>query len=134
MRYTFNLKKAYDDFHLYNGYTVYGRGERPRSEYVSPYKENRYIPEHNITRRMCYNKLGQYEDIDESPEHLAKIKKILEIIKNKKVDVALFEYVQTDVHPLEVYNRCYRKEWKLTQEEYDLIKEYLNNDYTPNNM
>lgn len=65
MRYTFNLKKAYDDYYLYGVNTVYGTGEKPRSEYVSPYKENLYIPEHNITKRMCYNKLGQLEDIEE---------------------------------------------------------------------
>lgn len=127
MRYTFNLKKAYDDFHLYNGYTVYGRGERPRSEYVSPYKENRYIPEHNITRRMCYNKLGQYEDVDESPEHLAKIKKTLEIIKNKKVNVMLFISLK-DIG-LEKYNICFEaKEHQLTEEEWNLLKEQLNNE------
>lgn len=35
----------------------------------------------------AFVKLGQYEDIDESPEHLAKIKKALEIIREKYVDI-----------------------------------------------
>ena len=65
MRYTFNLKKAYDDYYLNSGDTVYSKGEKPKSEYVSPYKENYYLPEHSITKRMCYDKLGQLEDVEE---------------------------------------------------------------------
>lgn len=123
MRYTFNLKKAYDDYYLYSHNTVYGKGERPRSEYVSPYKENRYIPEHNITKRMCYNKLGQYEDIDESPEHLAKIKKALEIIKEKPQ--ATLWLIQHCDKEMEYDDMLFLFKEDVTKEQFDLLKEEL---------
>jgi len=67
------------------------------------------------------DKLGQYEDIDESPEHLAKIKKALEIIKEKNVWV----YHLKQCNSLEEYNEVFTDELHLTQEEYDLLKEVL---------
>ena len=45
------------------------------------YKANKDISISDLTW-----KLGHYEDIDENPEHLAKIKKALEKIKNFKND------------------------------------------------
>lgn len=130
MRYTFNLKKAYDDYYLYSPNTVYGTGERPRSEYVSPYKENLYIPEHNITKRMCYNKLGQYEDIDESPEHLAKVSEALEIAKKKRLNLNTFLRINSSVS-YSFYLGNHNVLWygmtseALTQEEFYLLKEVL---------
>ena len=69
------------------------------------------------------NKLGHYEDIDESPEHLEKIKKALEIIKNKWVNIEVLIQSKT----LDDYNTtlCVHD---LTKKEYDLLKEVLTND------
>lgn len=52
-----------------------------------------------------------------------KYKKALEIIKTKKVDVALLFYVNN----ADMYNRAkqFYNHHKLTQEEYELLKEVL---------
>lgn len=72
-------------------------------------------------------KLGQYEDIDESPEHLADIKKALEIIKEKQVNVRRAIILrETYEDYLENYGELFAHcESILTQEEYDLLKEVL---------
>lgn len=84
----------------------------------------------------CANKLGQYEDIDESPEHLAKIKRAFEIIKTKKLDVCSFinyfverndsyeTYVLYFEKPIEI-DYCVISEELLTEEEFNLVKEWL---------
>lgn len=64
-RLTINLKKSYDDYYLHNGDTVYTRGLKPKSEYVSPYKENLYHPNTNVSRTQIYDKLGKLEDLEE---------------------------------------------------------------------
>lgn len=66
-------------------------------------------------------KLGLYEDVDESPEHLAKIKRALEIIKEKQIDVRMFI-----IYDLENYNKLQKNDYcKLTKTEDDLLKEVL---------
>ncbi len=74
------------------------------------------------------NKLGEYEDIDEEPKRLKKIKIAFEIIEKKKVDVGyLFEMIDLfGEEALTQYNlSCYRIKKKLTQKEFDLLKEVL---------
>lgn len=104
MRRTFNLKKAYDDYYLYSHNTVYGTGERPRSEYVSPYKENYYIPEHNVTKRMCYNKLGHVEDIEEKRgieiSVLDRIFDYLDEVYLDNLDKPFYEKDEFGIHPI----------------------------------
>lgn len=74
------------------------------------------------SRVVC--KLGEYEDIDESPEHLAKVKQAFDIIKEKQVDVRMFI-----IYDLENYNRLQKNDYcKLTKAEDDLLKEVLIND------
>ena len=70
-----------------------------------------------------YTKLGQYEDIDDDPEHLEKEHKALEIIKKKKVNVSALLAMS-----LKTYNEYAEYVWispTLTKEEYDLLKEVL---------
>jgi len=78
-RLTINVKKNYDDYMLYNADTVYTRGERPKSEYVSPFKEDRYMPRNdnsvNASKIECYNKLGQLEDLLENADSIKIIKR-----------------------------------------------------------
>ena len=74
-------------------------------------------------------KLGQYEDIDENPEHLAKIKKAFDIIRDKKVDVVQI-MENPDWDNVIWYNTSFTgvlcEGWRmLTQEEYDSVKEVL---------
>ena len=78
--------------------------------------------------------VGEYEDIDESPEHLADVKKAFEIIKEKRVNVGSFIKCCANISYEE-----YKKEWgnwekdilynlskePLSQEEYDLVRKVL---------
>ena len=75
-------------------------------------------------------KLGQYEDINDNPDVLAKRDKALEIIKNKAVNLYYVEIVNNYIN----YNRCideffgnyeHRDMYYLTQEEFNFIKEVL---------
>lgn len=79
-------------------------------------------------------KLFAYEEIDEDPNHLAKIKKAFEIIKEKKVNVESFVNTCSKM-PYKQYKfmweeGCFMgvkmtsKEF-LAKEEYDLLKEVL---------
>jgi hypothetical protein len=69
----------------------------------------------------CADKLGEYENIDESPKHLAKVKRAFDIVKEKQVDVRMFI-----IYDLENYNRLQKNDYcKLTKAEDDLLKEVL---------
>ena len=92
----------------------------------APYVEGTYQAKGRSLLTKTYqqemlNKLGQYEDIDDNPKHLAKIKKALEIIKEKDVDITSFRCSSS----LENYNLKENGFIPLTQEEYDLLKEVL---------
>ena len=80
------------------------------------------------TLRTCcalyYKKLSQYEDIDENPKKLAKIKKALEIIKNKAVDIKdIYKYADYSQYNYALLGVPF--EFRLTPEEFDLLKEVL---------
>ena len=66
----------------------------------------------------------------DKPLDVLKQKTLLDILKNKKVNVwKLLWAISNDTilqHPLEEYNNG--KKDKLTQEEYDTLKEWLTND------
>lgn len=74
------------------------------------------------------------EEIKPSPliDKVIKQNKILEILKNKKVCIyVLSDFVRRCVEDnfiLESYNHYVRDDRRLTQEEYDLIKEVLDNE------
>ena len=67
------------------------------------------------------------EVIEKDLDRLEKLKKVIEILKNKKVVVGrLF-----DTKSSEQYNMPFEDNYEeccLTQEEYDLLKEWLNNE------
>ena len=76
------------------------------------------------------NKLGEYEDIDEEPKRLEKIKIAFEIIVRKKVNVSiLLDYIARDKElrfgALKTYNLLENKAIQLTHEEFALLKEVL---------
>lgn len=62
---------------------------------------------------------------DELLDIVEKELKALEIIKNKKVYVRFFLKYCDDEIGLPIYNSQVLEEQKLTQEEYDLLKEAL---------
>ena len=65
-------------------------------------------------------------------KQLEKQDKILEILKNKKVCIyVLLDFIRRCVEDnfiLESYNHYVKDDRRLTQEEYDLIKEVLDNE------
>lgn len=64
--------------------------------------------------------------IEKDLYRVEKLEKVIDIIKNKNVNLSelyhLFKWNETT--PTE-YNEGLGKDYKLTQEEYDLLKEYL---------
>lgn len=58
--------------------------------------------------------------LDKYQQENEKLKKAIEIMRNKKVNI-LFLFL----HKLEDYNFLVWKKYQLTQEEYDLLKEVL---------
>lgn len=66
-----------------------------------------------------------YKTIEQELNEGVQNKQALEIIKNKRVDVGFFMFLQYGKNPLEVFNRSYKEKQRLTQEEYDLLKEVL---------
>lgn len=65
----------------------------------------------------CADKLGEYENIDENPEHLAKIKRAFDIIKN----IGILKPYET------IGGQCWLETvcdaTKITKEDCDLLKE-----------
>jgi len=105
--------------------------EKQKSEITNP-----KITENEITKfaeksqdSKRIQKLGQYEDIDENPEHLAKVSKALEIIKEKKVNVSLLfntnNYLDYNDHVCRAQIYLHSNAECLTKEEYNLLKEVL---------
>lgn len=77
----------------------------------------------------CADKLGEYENIDESPKHLAKVKQAFDVIKEKRVNVSLLlntkDYYDYNDHVCraQIYLHSYSK--CLTQEEWNFLREVL---------
>lgn len=70
------------------------------------------------------DKLGEYENIDTDPKHLAKIKQALEIISKKGIFVnGLIKSKDLEEYNILCLNHGMTE--LLTQEEYDLLKEVL---------
>ena len=138
-RLTKNIKKSYDDYMLESGDSIYTRGEAPKSEYVSPFKEDVYMPRNdnyvNASKKDCYNKLGRIEDLlerykIEDVEMLEKIIvrhdeqcKLIDAIKKwsffdtfYKEDVGTFECFICNIHELGM------------KEDFKLIKQTFGKD------
>jgi len=78
-----------------------------------------YLGTINGNKDVIYMSVETWEIID-------KALKTLEIIKEKNVNI---QYIKDKDCSFEMYNKMVLlKEWRLTQEEYDLLKEVLSND------
>lgn len=103
------------------------------NEFHSKDKKERacYVQEPRL--QAIYDKCFEYEDIDTNPTRLANIKKAFEIIKEKEVNISMFKsYLKCGVglkdftyQEYKKYNHTIFSKIKLTQEEYDLLKEVL---------
>ena len=91
-----------------------------KSKRLNQYIRDFAIPD--VIQQMT-QKLGQYEDIDESPEHLADIKKALGIIKKLLDKFELPMGKETS----EVVYKAIKKgiDNILTQEEFEFLKGVL---------
>ena len=70
-----------------------------------------------------------YPDIVEYKKTIEKELKALEIIKKKEVNVnTLINRIIGAIEPLEFYNEKVSENLKLTQEEFDLLKEVVRNE------
>lgn len=101
------------------------------NDYSAREERKHKLGDYTIYNNVCpfdvENKLGEYENIDESPEHLAKVSKAFEIIKEKKVNICCFcEYnVDTYKDYIATFEKVNLGKELLTQEEYNLLKEVL---------
>ena len=99
--------------------------EKQKSEFKNPnVTENeimKFAEKSQDSKRV--QKLGQYEDIDENPEHLADIKKALEIIKREPFAFASLTLFLKDFNTYEEWEKvnpnCF------TKEEFDLVRKAL---------
>ncbi len=54
---------------------------------------------------------------------------ILEVLKKKNVELAYLRHcINTTKYAFNYYNRTFSKDGNLTKQEFDLLKEWLNND------
>ena len=75
------------------------------------------------------NDLERLEELEKENERLKKDLEVLEIIKNKRLSVnTLIVSILGTINPLEFYNEEVSSKLKLTQQEFDLLKEWLEND------
>ena len=75
------------------------------------------------------NDLERLEELEKENERLKKDLEVLEIIKNKHLSVnTLIVSIIGTINPLEFYNEEVSSKLKLTQQEFDLLKEWLEND------
>lgn len=62
------------------------------------------------------------KNIKRERSYIMKTEEILDILKNKKVDLLV---IYTMDLPFNDYNACLPKEFRLTKEEYNKVKEWL---------
>ena len=83
-------------------------------------KENKELKENS--KEICECDVDRLNKIEKDLE-------VLEIIKNKRVSVnTLIVSIICAINPLEFYNEEVSSKLKLTQQEFDLLKEWLEND------
>ena len=80
--------------------------------------------------QIQYDKvLKERNELEKENKLLKKDLEVLEIIKNKCVNVnTLIDYIFMVINPLEFYNEMVSEKLKLNQEEFDLLKEWLESE------
>ena len=93
-----------------------------KTEYGSFWTKNSKGVRETLLFKEEIMKLGQYEDVDESPEYLAKVKKALEIVKEKKVDTEKL-WLLANAYAYNNFGKVHVI--PLTDDEFDLLTEVL---------
>ena len=70
----------------------------------------------------------EIEIIEKDLDRLEKLEKVIDILENKIVNILILKYCIAKGGGVETYNLHYKTEEQITQEEYDLLKEWLEND------
>ena len=69
-----------------------------------------------------------YGVIRKDLDRLEKLEKVIDILENKIVNILILKYCIAKGGGVETYNLHYKTEDQITQEEYELLKEVLEND------
>ena len=92
---------------------------------------------HKETIKMQHNQIeslqSENEELKEKHHEILKswyeLKKVIEILKKKEVDVSvLIHLIRCGNNTPKYYNEGLEKQYKLTQQEYDLLKEHFGNE------
>ena len=88
---------------------------------------------HNQISLLCKGKLNAKiitaeNQIEQDLERLERLEKAFDIVTYKSVNILILKYCIAKGGGVETYNLHYKTEEQITQEEYDLLKEVLEND------
>lgn len=88
---------------------------------------------HNQISLLCKGKLNAKiitaeNQIEQDLERLERLEKAFDIVTYKSVNILILKYCIAKGGGVETYNLHYKTEEQIAQEEYDLLKEVLEND------
>ena len=69
--------------------------------------------------------INDLDRLEELEKENAKLKKVINILVNKKVNIIVLKYFIEKGDGVEAYNLYYTTKERLTQKEYELLKEML---------
>ena len=101
------------------------------------YNEREYLLGEKVhsKTKTWHNGIIHYENINhclltirEDPDRLEKLEKAFKILVDKKVNILVLKYFIEKGEGVKTYNLYYTTKEKLTQEEYELLKEVFEND------
>ena len=75
-------------------------------------------------RRVCFLR----KIIEKDLERLERLEKAFEILASKEINIIVLKYFIEKGDGVEAYNLYYTTKERLTKEEYELLKEALEND------
>ena len=93
-------------------------------EHICKNCDNKCCPYIHYEKSRC----GFYGVIRKDLDRLEKLEKVIDILENKIVNILILKYCIAKGGGVETYNLHYKTEDQITQEEYDLLKEWLEND------
>lgn len=88
---------------------------------------------HNQISLLCKGKLNASiidaeNQIEQDLERLERLEKAFKILANKEVNLIVLKYFIEKGDGVEAYNLYYTTKERLTKEEYELLKEALDDD------
>ena len=92
-------------------------------EHICKNCDNKCCPYIHYEKSRC----GFYGVIRKDLDRLEKLEKVIDILKNKIVNILILKYCIAKGGGVETYNLHYKTEDQITQEEYELLKEVFGN-------